>query len=71
MALVGTGLSGTVAVFTVMVSGWFVTRIHKLETRVETLEMREHALRRRERQLEDFIYRNGLRPPPAKEVDDD
>lgn len=72
IALVGASLTGVVAIFTALLSGWFVVRIHKLETRVETLETRNRRTWNRNMQLRDFIYKLGHVPPdPVEDTDDD
>lgn len=64
--LIGTALSAAVAILTLLIGGWFATRVHKLEERVDELEVEQQHQWTRERQLIDFIYRNNLIPPPPE-----
>lgn len=67
LELVTTATTGAIAVFTVLVGGWFATRVNTLETRIDELENEQQYQWGRERQLIDFIYRNRLIPPAAPE----
>lgn len=67
MELIAASFAAVVTILAALIGGWFATRIHALEERVDELEEEQQTLWARERQLIDFIYRNGLQPPPPLE----
>ncbi len=50
-----------------LITGFFTTRIHKLEDRIVRLEASARDDWTYIRRLLDFIYRNGLVPPDREE----
>lgn len=68
MDLIASAISLVVAIFTVIVGGWFANRVHNLEDRVDELEEEKQEDWKYIRGLIDFIYRNHLIPPKKEDI---
>lgn len=53
-----------ISLVSLLVTGWFTTRVHRLESRVDELEREQFEDRSYIAKLRDFIYRHNLIPPP-------
>ncbi len=61
--MIDDGLTALVGLATLLIGGWFATRVHKLEERVDVLEDERDADRSYIAKLRNFIYKLGETPP--------
>lgn len=63
MDLIALAIQVAMGILVSVLTGWFVTRLHKLEERIGELEETGRQDWKYIRGLIDFIYRNKLTPP--------